>query len=56
MAPQPSTHTHQSVREGGGGQSEVTQNRHPKTRCPKHPPIKPTPKQPPNQHPKPPNT
>ena len=27
---------------------------HPKTHCPKHPPIKPTPKQPPNQHSKPP--
>ena len=35
-------------------QSEVTQKRHPKTHCLKHPPIKPTPKQPPNQHPKPP--
>ena len=27
---------------------------HPKSHCLKHPPIKPTPKQPPNQHPKPP--
>ena len=35
-------------------QSKVTQKRHPKTHCLKHPPIKPTPKQPPNQHPKPP--
>ena len=31
----------------------ATQNRHPKTHYLKHPPIKPTPKQPPNQYPKP---